>query len=197
MKNKWDDRYSSEEYFFGTEPNGFLKEEIQKLSTGKALFIGEGEGRNSVFAASLGWDVDCLDNSEVGKQKALKLAEDKNVQINYKIGDALNYNYPKDTYDAIALIYFHVEKDLRPEFNQKISTSLKPNGSLILLVYDEEHLKNKANGPSNVDVLYTLSEIAEDFINFEFTTFAQETLTRVKKGLQQTSTIIKFVGKKI
>ena len=197
MKNKWNERYSSEEYFFGTEPNEFLKEEIEKLSPGKALFIGEGEGRNSVYTSKLGWDVDCLDNSEVGKQKALKLAEDKNVKINYEIGDALNYNYPKDTYDAIAIIYFHVDKKLRPEFNQNITNSLKPNGSLILLVYHEDHLKNKTNGPSDVNVLYTLSEIAEDFIDFEFKTFAQKTLTRVKNGIQQTSTIIKFVGQKV
>ncbi len=83
MKNKWNDRYSSEEYFFGKEPNDFLKEEIGKLAPGKALFIGEGEGRNSVYAASLGWEVDAIDISNVGKEKALKLAEDKNVNINY------------------------------------------------------------------------------------------------------------------
>lgn len=196
MNNKWDDRYSTEEYFFGTEPNEFLKEEIEKLSTGKALFIGEGEGRNSVFAATLGWEVDCLDISKVGKEKALKLADSKSVKINYEIGDALNFDYPKDTYDAIALIYFHVEKEYRKEFNQKIISSLKENGSLILLVYDEEHLKNKSNGPSEIHLLYTLSEIAEDFIDFEFSTFEKENLERVKKGRQQTSTIIKFVGKK-
>ena len=197
MKNKWDEKYSSEEYFFGTEPNDFLKEEIEKLPSGKALFIGDGEGRNSVFAATLGWNSDAIDLSSVGKEKALKLAEEKNVEINFKIAEALNYNYPSETYDAVAIIYFHVEKKLREEFNRKITKTLKPNGSLILLVYDEEHLKNESNGPSDINLLYTLSEIAEDFIDFDFTTFAQEQLKRVKKGLEQESTIIKFVGKKI
>lgn len=197
MKNKWDEKYSSEEYFFGTEPNDFLKEEIEKLPSGKALFIGDGEGRNSVFAATLGWNSDAIDLSPVGKEKAMKLANSKNVKINYEIADAINYNYPSETYDAVAIIYFHVEKELREEFNNKIINTLKPNGSLILLVYDEEHLKNQSNGPSDINLLYTLSEIAEDFIDFDFTTFAQEQLKRVKKDLEQESTIIKFVGKKI
>lgn len=196
MKSKWDNKYSSEEYFFGTDPNDFLKEEIEKLAPGKALFIGEGEGRNSVFAATLGWEVDCIDVSEVGKEKALKLAGNNNVKINYEIGDALNYNYLNDTYDAVVLIYFHVDKELRANFNRKIINTLRNNGSLILLVYDEDHLKNNSNGPKEINLLYTLSEIAEDFIDFEFSTFAKENLERVKRDVQQTSTIIKFVGEK-
>ena len=197
MKNKWNERYSSDEYFYGTEPNDFLKEEIEKLKPGKALFIGEGEGRNSVYAATLGWKVDCIDTSYVGKEKAIKLANHKNVKINYEIGDALIYNYAVESYDAVVMIYFHVEKKLRGGFNQNIINSLRKNGSIILLIYDEDHLKNNSNGPKEIKLLYKLSEIAEDFIDFEFSTFVKENLERIKKGVQQTSTIIKFVGKKV
>ena len=113
MKEKWNNRYSSDEYFFGKEPNDFLKESIDNLANGKALFIGDGEGRNSVYAASLGWNVDCIDISDVGKDKAEKLADEKNVKINYQIDDALHFQYPKETYDVIAIIYFHIEEELK------------------------------------------------------------------------------------
>ena len=67
----WDDKFSSDEYYFGKEPNEFFKQEIDKLSKGRILMIGDGEGRNSVYAAKLGWDVDSIDISIAGKQKAL------------------------------------------------------------------------------------------------------------------------------
>lgn len=196
MKEKWNNRYNSEEYFFGTEPNDFLKNEIEKLSPGKALFIGDGEGRNSVYAATQGWKVDCIDISDIAKQKAERLAKKNNVGINYEVSDALEYNYPTQTYDAIAIIYFHVNTELREEFSVKMMNSLKPNGTIILLVYDEDHIKNGNGGPSDPDLLYSLSEIAENFIELEFKTFAKEQVSRIKKGHQQESTIIKFVGRK-
>lgn len=197
MKEKWNNRYNSEEYFFGKEPNEFMKEEIEKLTPGKALFLGDGEGRNSVYASTLGWKVDAIDISDVGKDKANKLAQEKNVAINYQVTDAINYDYPQQTYNAIVIIYFHIEKKLREEFDKKIINALKPNGTLILLVYEEDHVKNGNGGPSDKNLLYTLKEIAETYIDLDFKIFAKEQISRVKNGRQQESTIIKFVGTKI
>jgi SAM-dependent methyltransferase len=196
MQNKWDDRYSSEEYFFGTEPNEFLKEEIEKLSPGKALFIGEGEGRNSVYAAKLGWEVDCVDISDAGKEKAQKLADKNSVKLNYIVGDALNYNYKNNYYDAVVVIYFHLEEDIREDIHNKYISALKQNGRIILLVYEKEHLTLNTNGPSSLELLYSLDNIVEDFIDLEFELLKKEKLSRVKNGLQQESIIIKFVGRK-
>jgi SAM-dependent methyltransferase len=197
MKEKWNERYNNEDYFFGKEPNAFLMNEVDKLTPGRALFLGDGEGRNSVYTASLGWKVDAIDISDVGKNKADRLAKENKVELNYQVADALQYDYPPNTYDAIALIYFHVDDELREIFSEKIIRSLKPNGTIILLVYEEGHIKNGNGGPSNPDLLYTLSSIAENFIDLEFKTFEKEQLSRIKKGSQQEATIIKFVGKKV
>lgn len=197
MKNKWDERYSSEDYFFGQEPNEFLKEEIAKLAPGKALFIGEGEGRNSVFAASLGWEVDAIDISTIGKEKAEKLAAKKNVKINYSITDAFDYSYPENTYDAIVIIYFHVKSKIREEYFRQLLSSLKLGGSIVLLVYDIDQLKNDKQGPQDIKMLFTLENIAELFIDLEFKLFAKENNERVKKGVSQKSSVIKFVGEKL
>ena len=77
----WDTRYGKDEYAYGTEPNQFLKEKLEDLEPGSILFPAEGEGRNAVYAAQLGWKVSAFDISEVGKQKALKLAGQKKVSI--------------------------------------------------------------------------------------------------------------------
>jgi len=196
VKEKWNNKYSSEEYYFGKEPNEFCKNEIDKLSSGKALFIGDGEGRNSVYAAKLGWDVHCFDISEIAKQKAEKLAKDNDVKINYTVADALHYIYPKDFYDAIVIIYFHIDEDFRKQIHKQIIDSLTKNGVLILLVYEKEHVKLKSNGPSVPNLLYSLDEIVEDFIDLDFETLIKEKISRIKNGIQQESIIIKFVGRK-
>lgn len=196
MKDKWNKKYASEDYFFGKNPNDFFKETIDKLEPGKALFIGEGEGRNSVYAASIGWDVDAIDISDVGMTKAKKLADEKNVEINYQLSDAFQYNYSENYYDAIFLIYFHIDSKQRDSYYQKLISSLKPDGKIILLVYAEEHLKHNGNGPKDINVLYSLADIAEIFIDLKFNEFKKEELNRTKKGVVQNSTIIKFVGTK-
>ncbi len=49
----WNQRYGSDGFAYGTEPNSFLAENA-KLLTGPVLSLAEGEGRNAVFLASLG-----------------------------------------------------------------------------------------------------------------------------------------------
>ena len=48
-KEFWDKRYSEKEFSYGTEPNQFFKQQIEKLVPGKILFLGEGEGRNAIW----------------------------------------------------------------------------------------------------------------------------------------------------
>ncbi|HBQ61731.1 MAG TPA: SAM-dependent methyltransferase, partial [Balneolaceae bacterium] len=52
----------------------------------------DGEGRNAVHAAQKGWDVTAVDYSDSGKEKALKLASEKGVEINYDLSDLAEYD---------------------------------------------------------------------------------------------------------
>ena len=196
MKEKWDERYSQKEYIFGKEPNDFFKSQIDDLTPGRALFLGEGEGRNSVYAAKLGWSVDAYDISTEGMKKAQKLAEENNVTINYQIGDVLATKFTENHYDAVVLIYFHIENESREKFWEDILKSLKPNGALILLVYDKDNLTIGESGPSDINLLFALEDIAEPLIDLEFKLFSKELLSRTKMGKEQVSSVIKFVGLK-
>lgn len=85
MKDFWNTRYKEEAYAYGTTPNGFFKENIEKLSVGKILLPAEGESKNAVFAARKGWDVKAFDFSEEAKNKTLKFAQDHEISLNYEI----------------------------------------------------------------------------------------------------------------
>jgi len=60
-------------------PNHFFKEELDNVKPGNILLPAEGEGRNAVYAAKLGWNVLAFDDSASGKKKAKKLAEENNI----------------------------------------------------------------------------------------------------------------------
>jgi hypothetical protein len=51
-----------------------LKGILKNMPAGRILFPAEDEGRNAVYAASLGWEVHAFDISERAKDKAEKLA---------------------------------------------------------------------------------------------------------------------------
>jgi 2-polyprenyl-3-methyl-5-hydroxy-6-metoxy-1,4-benzoquinol methylase len=192
----WNEKFSSEEYLYGKEPNQFLKDELATLERGKILFLGEGEGRNAVFAAKLGWQVDAVDSSEIGKQKALSLAKENNVTINYMIDDIFNYNTEKK-YDAVALIFLHVHDELKEQLHNKVISLLNKNGVVILEAFEKDQIKNNSGGPKNVDLLYDLQTVAEDFIELDFEKISKEEV-ELKEGKGHTgkAVVVRFVGRK-
>lgn len=101
---KWEERYGQDEFAYGIAPNNYLKSQLEKLQSGKILFAAEGEGRNAVFAAGLGWKVFAFDISAEGKRKATLLAKANQVTIDYKVGFLPELVYPTEGFDAIALI---------------------------------------------------------------------------------------------
>ncbi len=174
MGNFWDERFSGDEYIYGTEPNEFFKTEIDKLEPGRALFLGEGEGRNSVYAATLGWKVDAVDFSRAGKHKALALAKRKNAEINYTVADLKDFTPPESSYDLVVIIFLHLHEELRKEVHAKAIAALKPGGRIILEVFDKDQLKYRSGGPPNIELLYSLEDVYTDFQDLEIEKFSKE-----------------------
>ena len=197
MATQWDERYSTETYVYGTEPNKFYSKELKNLTPGKILFLGEGEGRNSVFAATHGWHVDAVDASAVGKEKALKLAQQNNTTINYEVADLNNYNPAIESYDAVVLIYLHLPEELREKVHASAIAALKPGGTLILEAFEKEQINNNTGGPRNIDLLYSLEDIYTDFHELDIVKFNKEIvdLTEGDKHKGE-SVVIRYVGKK-
>ncbi|MFM7770475.1 MAG: class I SAM-dependent methyltransferase [Bacteroidota bacterium] len=164
----WNDRYSEDGFAYGKTPNAFFKEQIDKLPAGKILFPCEGEGRNAAYAASLGWDVEAFDLSEVGKQKAIDLATSFNAKINYNICDVANANFEENSFDAVVLIYAHLPDTLRSALHSKITSWLKPGGVVILEAYNPLQLNNNSGGPKDINMLYSIETLMHDFHGMHF-----------------------------
>lgn len=193
----WDDKFSPDEYVYGEKPNDFLNSSLVDLKPGSILFPGDGEGRNSVFAASLGWEVDALDWSVKAKHKAEMLAAKNNVTINYSASDFINsFNYEKK-YDAIALIYLHLPSEVRAQYFSKLPDILNPGGKIILELFSKGQLGKNSGGPNNIDLLYSLEDVISDFIKLDFVLLEENEIVLDEGKLHSgPASVIRFIGQK-
>ena len=195
MNDLWNKRYSESEYHYGKLPNNFLKEELPKLKPGKILFVGEGEGRNSIYAATLGWDVDAVDFSEEGKRKADILAKESGVKINYKIHDFSTFIPAEKTYDAVGIFFIHLDDELREALFERIIQSLKPSGKIIFECFEKEQINYKSGGPQNPELLYSLEDVVSLFIDLDFEKLSKEKIfLNEGKGHSGEGVVIRFIG---
>jgi 2-polyprenyl-3-methyl-5-hydroxy-6-metoxy-1,4-benzoquinol methylase len=163
MNDFWNERYATEEYAYGVEPNEYFKEQLKKLNPGKILFPAEGEGRNAVFAAKSGWQVFAFDPSTEGKRKAEKLASENGVSIDYQIAGYENIQYTPNSFDCIVLIFAHTYPQRRTEIHQKLTSFLKSGGTLILEGFSKNQISYNSGGPRDVNMLFSKEEMEMDF----------------------------------
>ncbi|MCL5030334.1 MAG: methyltransferase domain-containing protein [Bacteroidetes bacterium] len=195
MSKFWDERYSQEEYVYGIQPNAFFKEQLDKLNPGKILMFGEGEGRNAVYAAKNGWKVDAVDFSEEGKKKALRLAERNHVSINYSVKSFEEFIPEKDFYDAVGIIFIHLDFNLSQLVHSRAIDALKPGGKIILEVFEKDQLGKASGGPQEISKLYRLENIRTNFAALHSEIFQKETeLLSEGEFHSGEGVVIKFVG---
>ena len=198
MKDFWDQRYDTNEFIYGIEPNEFFKDQLASLKPGKIFLPAEGEGRNAVFAANKGWDVYAVDQSEIARKKALKLAEENNVSIHFDTALLQEYSYKHEFFDAAAIIFGHFSLEVRKIVHYNISQSLKPGGVLILEAFHKNQLEYDSGGPKDPEMLYTLRELFLDFPKLKI-----ERATKMKTILSEGNShkgkaeIVRLVGIKV
>lgn len=167
-RKKWDEKYSGDTFLYGKEPAGYLQESIDKLPKGKALDIAAGEGRNGVFLAQNGWDVDAVDISAIGLKKAEKLAAERKCQINTIVADLTTYKIQANTYDVIVNFYY-LQRDLFPQ----IIRGLKEGGVVVFETFTTDHLQ--INSKMKREYCLEKNELREAFSEFEIIEYKEIT----------------------
>jgi 2-polyprenyl-3-methyl-5-hydroxy-6-metoxy-1,4-benzoquinol methylase len=165
----WDARYAGNEYLFGTAPNEFLRQQAGMWASGsRILCVADGEGRNSVWLAQQGMQVEAFDISAVGVEKARQLASSHGVTVQYDVADCDSWTWPTARYDGVAAIFFQfADPAMRARIFQHIRDSLKPGGILILQGYTPKQLEYKTGGPPQLDHLYTRELLTQAFAGME------------------------------
>jgi SAM-dependent methyltransferase len=197
MSDFWNQKYSTIDFIYGTEPNLYLKQQLLNLKPGKLLLPAEGEGRNAVFAAKLGWKVFAFDPSFEGQKKALKLASEFNVEIDYDLKTYQQANYAHNSFDVIGLTYTHLPANLRKTMHNNYIQWLKPKGTIILEAFSKEQLRYNSGGPKEESMLFSQEELRDDFKNLSSLEITKdESVLNEGPAHQGKASIIRMVGKK-
>jgi SAM-dependent methyltransferase len=140
--------------------NKFLAEQVKGMKPGKALDIGMGQGRNSLFLAALGWEVTGFDISEVGVKQAQAEAAKRGLKIDAQVGDSMKYDYGKAKWDLVLGMYMYQYLDKNAA---KVVASLKPGGVLIVEGIHRDinkgNLRGEAYGYRNNELLKVFSAL--------------------------------------
>lgn len=192
----WNERYATDDYVYGTDPNTFLAEHAHKIS-GSVLSLAEGEGRNAVFLASLGLKVLGVDGSAVGLEKAQKLAASKGVSIETQVADLTDYTPPSESFDAVVSIFAHLPSEARKRLHRQVVQALKPGGLILLEGYSKAQLKNNTGGPKDTDMLLDPAELADEFPGCE-TLLLEELERNVVEGHMHTgaASVVQLIARK-
>lgn len=200
MKDFWDERYAQNEYVYGEAPNVFFKEQINLLPPGKLLMPADGEGRNGVYAAMLGWQVTSFDLSVEGQKKALALADKNQVSIEYLVGPLSDMDFEARSFDAVGLFFAHFDPEVRQAYHHRLVGYLKKGGYVILEAFSQKHTvfqqsNPTAGGPKAPNILFATDQIADDFSALE-TIILKEEEVELQEGRfhQGQASVIRYVG---
>lgn len=175
--NMWDHRYATAEHVYGTAPNAWLAEQGARLPPAcRILSLGEGEGRNAVWLAQQGHQVEAVDGSSVGLEKARRLAGARGVSIATTVADLAHYQPAAGAYQAVVLIFLHLPPALRAAVHAKAEAALAPGGRLILEAYTPRQLGHDSGGPKEASMLYEPATVRADFPGIEWEVLREEAL---------------------
>jgi tellurite methyltransferase len=161
-RRQWNQVYSGRNYVFGKEPSEFLKDHINRLPVGKALDIAMGEGRNAVYLARKGFEVDGVDLSEVALKKGRRLARENHVTINTINADLNTYTIKPESYDVILNIDY-LQRSLIPQ----IIRGLRHGGVLVYENYTVKQLENTGGKALQRNFLLDEGELPKLFKDFK------------------------------
>lgn len=168
MANFWDERYTRDGFFYGTEPNDFLAAECHRLPKGRVLCLADGEGRNGVHLATQGFEVTSVDGSAVGLAKARQLAADRRVALETIHADLATFDLGDAAWSGIVSIFIHLPPDLRRRIHGQLASALAPGGLFLLESFTPRHRElHRQGGPAEMERLLTLDVLRDELAPLE------------------------------
>lgn len=198
----WDQRYNQSEFVYGTNPNDFLKENYHNIPKGgKVLCLAEGEGRNAVFLAMQGYQVTAVDQSQVGLEKAKRLAKENGVEIETIVSDLEHFDLGEASWDGIISIFAHVPPSIRVKLHKQVPIALKKDAVLILEGFTPRQPQMSGVGgppPSQKELFMSLETLQGELSDLKLIT-AEEVERELSEGKHHEGlcSVVQIIGLKV
>ena len=193
----WNERYSAPGYAYGTAPNDFLVSVANRIPRGKILSLAEGEGRNAVYLASLGYQVTGVDGSEVGLGKARELAAERGVAITTLHADLSRFEIEQEQWEGIIACFCHLPPAIRAPLHKAAVRGLKPGGVFFLEAFSKEQLSYGTGGPPSLDMLMSLDDLQQELAGLELVhAVRRERVVHEGSGHTGMASVVQILGVK-
>lgn len=123
----WNRFYTDGKSNFNKAPNSFLVQSVEGRPPGVALDFGMGEGRNAIYLAKLGWEVNGFDPADAAVALAEKRAKELGLTLRTEAVPDSQYEFGRERFD---LILFSWTMPLVPV--QRVVDSLKRGGIVVM-----------------------------------------------------------------
>jgi SAM-dependent methyltransferase len=194
----WDARYAAQDYLFGTEPNAYLVSQAPRLPAGgRALAVGDGEGRNAVWLAAQGFEVTLVDISPVGLAKARRLADARGCRIETIAADLSTWDWPVGRFDLAVEIFVHLPVAERRRVHRAMAASLRPGGLALVESFQKRQADRPSGGPKSAGLLYDAASLAEDFADLETLELLEGTVL-LAEGVKHRgpAAVVRYLGRR-
>ena len=158
----WDKRYAETPSVWSSTANEFVMEHLANLPAGKMIDIAGGEGRNALWFARRGWQVENVDFSQVALEKFLARASDENIRENCTATRAdatLPTFYALSPAHLVVMAYLQITTGELMAAITHGAQALVPGGTFFGVWHARENLSNGYGGPQSPDVLPTQTEL--------------------------------------
>lgn len=193
----WNERYSTAGYAYGTEPNDFLAAVATRIPPGRVLSLADGEGRNGVYLATLGYDVTSVDSSPVGLAKAQRLAAARGVHLTTVVADLAEYVLDPESWEGIVSIFCHLPEPLRRRVHEQVVRALVPGGLYVIESYSPKQLGRGTGGPTAAELLPTLDALRAELGGLDVL-HAEEVERDIHEGIHHDgpSAVVQVIARK-
>ncbi len=191
----WNKKYDTEELVYTGNVNMFVKEYLEPLEPGTAIDLAGGEGRNSVWLAERGWQVEDIDFSAIAIEKFLKFAQERGVADRCigNVASGADFESKLAPVDLGLIGYLQIEKAGLQQAIHRLISNIKPGGVLFGVWHAGENQNIGYGGPQDPAVLptvQTLTEILEGQpVEVEVLT-NRDGLVQTKAGLKPSTVVV-------
>jgi len=138
LDHSFDETYKEKEEMFG-HPYKELQDYFNNYPIkGSVLDLGCGQGRDSLFLASLGYNVTAIDNSKTGIKQMLKKADEQEIKLIGIVANVLKFKH-EEKYDVILfdMLLHSFKKQQQEKLLRKYSNSLNKRGIICIVFPDD------------------------------------------------------------
>jgi len=166
-REAWNQRYADAELVWSADANRFLVEAVTALPPGRALDLGAGEGRNAIWLAERGWHVTAVDFSDIGLQKARRLAEARGVEVDWIEANLRSCQPERAAFDLVVLVYIHLPGDERRAVVRRAADAVAAGGTLLVIGHDRTNLQEGYGGPQDPTILFSPDDVTDDLAGLD------------------------------